>query len=100
MSKITEATVIGYFPDDVKLALSKPFNGARFRQMLPPEPPYVADIFTAAFRNVNPDKLVEFVSEALRDYNAVLILDDDHSTRARMVRFVYGKVEVDTGDES
>jgi hypothetical protein len=70
-----------YFPDDVLLALSKPLRGVRFRQQGTISPPFVADILTAAYKNVNPEDIVEFVHSAIKDFSAVLVLDDDVSEK-------------------
>lgn len=99
MSRITEATVIGVFDDKALGALSKPFGDSRFRQQGTLSPPFVADVLTAAFKNINPEAIVSFVGNAIGDGSAVLVIDDDHAERLRAVRFTYGAIDADTGDK-
>jgi hypothetical protein len=98
MSNITEVTVVGVFPNDVLLALSKPLNGVRF-QGLPVRPPYVSDVMAAAYKNTPAKTILDFVHAAIKDYSAVVIVDEDVSDKTRVVRFTHGEWDVDTEAE-
>jgi hypothetical protein len=96
MSAFVEATLVGYFPDDVLLELSRPLNGFRFRQVTTTSEGYVANLLTGAFRNTDSDYIAGEIEKRLGDFSAVLVLDDDHHG-SRTITYSYGKIWDDSG---
>lgn len=77
MKSFVDATLIGYFPEEVQVALSKPLGGSRLRQQMVSEG-YVADLFTGSFKGANPDDIVVEIEQRIGDWNAALLIDDDN----------------------
>lgn len=99
MSKFTEVVVVGVFPPAVQEALSRPLNGSRFRLLAEANPPFVSDILVCAFKNINPQTVLDHIQSAIGDYNAVVVIDDDVANKIRTIRFIHGVIDSDSGDE-